>query len=119
MASQEQFQISNAPSKFDLMVSLMDNATGGMLHRRLVDFTVQDGTSTLTLKVFINGLEREDGSGENWNFKGHAVSTSISIGIAASAKLQQLKEKVGRNQSAIHGYYNTQRRRGWLESTSD
>lgn len=64
MASRsERFHITNGPSKLDLMLSLVD---GDSAHRRPVLFHVKKEE----FWVSIDSLEREDGSGESWNFTG-------------------------------------------------
>ena len=73
--------IDDGPSKWDLMLGLFDNT---MSKPRAVDFTLHDGT---TLKVVLNGLKRESGSGEDWCFEGHAPEV-------------------------VQGYFNIRRRKG-------
>ncbi|MDO8529961.1 MAG: hypothetical protein Q7S10_00930 [bacterium] len=65
--------IIDGPSKFDLMVGLFH---GDSHHRHTVDFSIKPPPSVpgsilkITkrgVRVFINSVEREDGSGEKWN----------------------------------------------------
>lgn len=114
--------IVNGPSKFDLMVALLD---GDMNHRKEVIFSLPirdvetrvdprvdpsfrkviddlaaarklptDGTFP-TQPIIINGIRREDGSGGNWLFEGHCGS--------------------GDSYRKVRGFYSTTSRRGWIE----
>ncbi len=105
MATQR-INIQSGPSKFDLMLSLMDVPS----HRRAVQFRgnvegdlVNDydtrGAYKSVLDVFIDMLEREDGSGESWNFAGYMIATSVR----------------GEQHLRVKGYYSTQSRGGVLE----
>ena len=91
------YLITDGPSKFDLMVSLMH---GHSDRRQMVQFDlkpdepVQAGVVKVIgvkMEFSINRIEREDGSGEKWN-------------------LHLYRE--GRTRKA---FYNTQSRKGWLE----
>lgn len=71
-----QFFIKNGPSKFDLMVSLLD---GDSTSRKTVEIEYGNRPeSPIQIKrkinIRIDSLEREDGSGENWIFKGYQVT---------------------------------------------
>jgi hypothetical protein len=110
MAQEQTFEISDGPSKFDVMVSLMDRANVGSDKRRSAKFTVAHGAASLSIKVFINSLEREDGSGESWLFKAHIDRTEMSLDISRSTTLQQF----ARDLKAVHGYYNMRTRHGWI-----
>lgn len=88
-------KIIDGPSKWNLMLSLFD---GDSLHRRPVFFfTDAPAPNGLAprVEVYINIIEREDGSGENWNFDGC------------------LKDS-----TRVKGFFSTSRRRGWLEVKS-
>lgn len=76
--------ILNGPSKFDLMIALMDT------HRRSVEFEIQIKKNWL--KVSISMVQREDGSGESWNFEGRTVNVD--------------------SPSDVKGYYSTRTRKG-------
>jgi hypothetical protein len=98
-----QGSITSGPSKFDLMVSLFD---ANYTNRRTVTFMVvtPHGQSELLktnqeIEVQIDGIEREDGSGENWNFHGY--------------HLTKADEKVTFNK--VKGYFSTRTLTGWVE----
>lgn len=57
-------QIVNGPSKWDLMLGLMDN---DIQSPRRISFTLSDHRM---LDISLTSLEREDGSGQSWNFFG-------------------------------------------------
>ncbi len=91
-----QLEITDGPSKFDLMLALFD---GNCEHRREVVFNLRAGKSTSTLAVIdsvvvIDSVTREDGSGESWNFEGRVV------------------DFVGNPK--IIGYFSTRTRKGWV-----
>ncbi len=58
-------QIVNGPSLLDLVLSLLE---GDMKIRKQVIFTLAGG---VTFNLFVNGLVREDGSGESWIINGY------------------------------------------------
>ena len=82
-----QFNIVNGPSKWDIILSLFD---GDSTHRKSIEFGL--ALTKERISLIINGLERESGNGESWNFTGHWLDC---------------KEKV-------YGYYSTRTRNGWL-----
>ena len=84
------YDITDGPSKMDFMLSLFD---GDTQHRRPVVFTLRGEGLT---SFIIDGVEREDGSGENWIFKGSYYLGSISRILA-------------------HGFFSTRMRKGWIE----
>ncbi len=69
------FRIVKGPSKFDLMVSLMN---GDMNSRWLVKFEYKNSDSVIkihsSMNVRIESLCREDGGGESWIFTGYKVT---------------------------------------------
>lgn len=68
MATQREFTITGGPSKFDLMISLF---YGGTHQRMGVHFQLDNpGVSGAEVNVFIDQIQREDGSGESWNISG-------------------------------------------------
>ncbi len=77
--------IVDGPDKFLLSVGLFD-------YKELV-FSLADNTKTV---LIINQVRREDGSGNSWIIKGN------------------LKKMVIDN-SHFEGYYNTQKREGYLK----
>jgi hypothetical protein len=81
----ENLHITGGPSKWDLMISLFH---GDHLRREKVDFSVYETSSKLA--VVINSVERESGSGENWNFTGYSSNMKV------------------------RGYYETHSRTGWM-----
>lgn len=95
--------ISDGPSKWDLMLGLFDNTASSP---RQVTFRLDAspreqselGASWLaelpmTIEVSLNSLQREDGSGESWNFQGHVRHLGVYVGEA-------------------DGYFSTKHRRG-------
>ena len=85
------FEIIGGPSKFDLMLCLFDNNIPD--RQRMAGF-VLSGLGNFPHDFIINGVEREDGSGEKWLIRG---------------------VRNGRSAEQMKGYYNTQNRRGRLE----
>jgi len=59
----EQMKIENGPNELDFFVL-------GLARRQPMEFKVNGQM----LKVIINGIEAEDGSGKSWCFKGYIVS---------------------------------------------
>lgn len=95
----QEFDIESGPSKFDLMVSLFDNTM--CREHRTVEFSVKVRTSSpksspAKINVQIHGVEREDGSGESWNFTGLIITG-------------------GPFNERITGYYATRSRRGYIK----
>jgi len=90
--------ITNGPSKWDLMLALFD---GDVRHRRTVTFSLEDPAPQCDhpgipdLDFVINGIQREDVSGELWLLEGYYPGFN-------------------RNRP-MRGCFNTQTRRGWLE----
>ncbi len=94
MALDTQKQITDGPSKFDLMLALFDRAHGP----RPVVFYVKQPDQPLIM-VIIHELGLEDGSGASWLFKG---STTDSVG--------------GRLPSQrVSGYFRTDKRTGYIK----
>ena len=87
-----QYSVTDGPSKFTLMSSLFEESRG---RRRSipVKFVVD---SIGEIQVFINSIEREDGTGESWNFTGYFVKDD--------------KSYTGK----VKGYFQTTRRRGCI-----
>lgn len=111
MARSFRVNIVDGPSKYDLSVALFH---GGSSERHKVVFRLKrtdepvpwvglaSGKPAVPAAVCtINAAEREDGSGENWNFRGY------------------LQGHPSRISSRVSGYYNTQHRTGWIEFTED
>lgn len=86
------FEITQGPSKFDLCVSLFDGNRQG---RRIVEFEIKNPAKIAKIKVAINGVDQEDGSGEKWIFRGYLFGTGISCNV--------------------HGFLSTQDRKGWID----
>jgi len=84
--------IKGGPSKWDLMLAVFD---GGAEHPRLVMFMVkiEDAPILRSFFVRITGVDRDDGSGESFMFRGTALD--------------------GR---AVQGFYRTDRRTGVIEA---
>jgi hypothetical protein len=95
----KQYSITAGPSKWDLMLCLFD-----YIHHN-AEFTIHapengKGLQEVRVVVFITSLEREDGSGESWNYEGYLVKMDGS-----PVNLQD------RN---VKGCYSTQRRSGHI-----
>lgn len=87
--------IVNGPSKFDLMLTLFD---GDSSHRRTVAFLLENPETEPwcgSLNFVINKVEREDGSGENWLFRGYSSDTDKNL--------------------PVKGLFSTRTRKGWIE----
>lgn len=85
-----EIEIISGPSKDELVAALFE---GGADHRRSVFFAVNRVPEYA--RVVINGIRREDGSGESWLFSGYLAE--------------------GRENSPnIEGYFSTRTGRGWL-----
>lgn len=82
-------RIRGGPSKFDLMLSLFAGGNVGVT-RQTVVFVLEASEDESSVIVHIESVEREDGSGESWNFEGY------------------------RNQNRVRGYYNSRNRTGTL-----
>lgn len=90
--AKERFEISNGPGKFELMVSLLH---GELDNRSSVQFHSEKSFKS-PMRVRINSLEREDGSGDCWNLTGFA------LGYAA-------------HEGKVQGFFRTDSRKGWIE----
>jgi hypothetical protein len=84
------FNIVNGPSKFDLMVSLFEEGNPESPHT--VKFVLEDGREA---NVAITMIQKEDGSGESWNYVGRG-----DLG--------------GRIWFHMNGYFSSRTRRGTL-----
>jgi len=94
MATQK--KIIDGPSKFDLMLSLFD---GDIQHRRIAKFTLAGDAE---IRVFVDSIEREDGSGESWNITGNIHGRVIS-----TALMKAYGEK-------FEMYFSTKKRKGTI-----
>jgi hypothetical protein len=92
------FVIVNGPSKFDLMVSLFD---GDFQRRKEITFTVPTGVALppMVVTATISGAEREDGSGESWNFRAMVFIPNHCSWEKAT------------------GYYSTKTRQGFFQTS--
>jgi hypothetical protein len=89
---QAEFNIVAGPSKFDLMLALFD---GTIEHHRCVEFEFNTTPRmTVKTKFLVSSVQREDGSGESWNFEG-----SLSYDNFCTLK-------------NVRGYYSTKTRTG-------
>ena len=76
MATNIRYEITAGPSKMDLMLALFDQPViEGTIRHRTVRFTVESVTDKHRMKVgevelIVDGVTREDGSGESWNIEG-------------------------------------------------
>ncbi|MEK7662121.1 MAG: hypothetical protein AAB355_01290 [Patescibacteria group bacterium] len=77
------------------MVSLFESTTQALQPRRTTEFQVKhkDKPSTIHLKVAVSLIQREDGSGESWNFEGYALPSG----------------------KRLKGYYSTRTRKGTVK----
>lgn len=91
MATQDQYNITDGPSKFDLVLALFDG---------------KDAKVTLEgkeiVRVNINSVKAEDWKRESWVLDGYNGSVSIS-------------GKSLLNVGKFTGYYNSRTRKGWLK----
>jgi hypothetical protein len=94
MTSQDKarFSVIGGPSKYDLLASLGE----GHAHLRTVNFLLEGCKQEIS--VCVMALEKEDGSGESWNFK---------------ALLWNWKGDLG-NHWRTEGFFSTKHRRGTL-----
>lgn len=91
------FSIRNGPSKYELSIAFFD-VIGG--HRRPVTFEfMADGFKQAD--IVIDKIAWEDGSGQNWIFEGYVIKSTS-------------KDSDFVNSRQINGYFNTNRRTGWL-----
>ncbi len=90
-----QFNIKNGPPRFSIMLALFNNnAEDGL---RYVEFVISKNDETpTTIKVLISSLEREDGSGDSWNFGGTT------------------DDLFGKKRLKIFGYFSSKNRTGVL-----
>lgn len=90
----KQWKITNAPSKWELMLALFDSSNS---RPRTVDFLVEceDGHSVYE-RVSINRVSKEDGSGESWCFEGIAIMD-------------------GKHSCGVKGWFRTSDRHGWIQ----
>jgi hypothetical protein len=72
---EQQLEIENGPCEMDFFVL-------GLARRQPVEFTIR-GVSQI-IKVIINSIEAEDGSGKSWCFKGYLQQNS-KIGSAGNS----------------------------------
>jgi hypothetical protein len=82
-------KITHGPSKFDLMLALFDSPSPNFRH---VVFHIEGG---MMFEANINGVEKEDGSAESWNF--------VATGRTDARSDYWM---------SVQGYYNTISRKG-------
>jgi len=93
----KEHSIINGPSKFDLTIS---NFHGDNYNRVVVKFQLAKGSGAW-LDVVIDGNDREDGSGENWLFRGFVVVGKEKDGLI----------KLG---PRFNAFYSLKNRSGWI-----
>lgn len=74
------YRIEAGPSKWDLAAALFEHTRE---HPRLIEFTLIDrGTPDKEyVKLALNSIEREDGSGESWNLVGYYIGKGQLAGF--------------------------------------
>lgn len=113
------YNITNGPGKFDLMLGLMDNTATNTRHTEFrlelaepaSGVRIKRGNcqrldiqnTTANCQVSINGLQREDGSGHKWLFEGYLTS------LAHQNEAKHIRVQ------RVHGYFDTNTRKGWVE----
>jgi hypothetical protein len=96
------YTLVKGPSKFDLMMALFDQkGNGGKPH--YVTFEAADGQK-ITAKIQSVGIE--DGSGESWIIEGVVICVAYRIGRHPTTDREQFD---------FTGYFQTERRLGWLK----
>jgi len=73
------YSIVDAPSKWSLSLAFFDHDGD---KRRYAFFKIKDPLKeTVDVRVLINQLQWEDGSGESWNFEGYARIEGKSFNV--------------------------------------
>ena len=86
------YDIEDGPLKPDLVRSLFEGENGDTNPRHSVTMTVE---GIGQLEMHIEGVDREDGSGESWNFRAYVPSGQTGL-------------------DWVQGNYSTLDRKGWL-----
>jgi hypothetical protein len=115
LASDTTTKIVNGPTKFDLVVAFADRfgqGSGTGARQRSVTFTTSlkfDGNDNLDVvaEIVIDSLAWEDGSGQNFLFRGHLCRGSSYRARLGTTEVDE-----------VHGYYNTKRHAGWIQGVS-
>jgi hypothetical protein len=100
----EKRQVIDGPSKYDLMVALF-NEVNDVKRRHKVVFTTtaaEGSPVTFKLTAVIEGVMREDGTGESWCINGYTVPSHPSVRV-----------------QTFTGHFSTQSRQGHLHFTDD
>jgi hypothetical protein len=96
MTHQEiRYDITNGPSKFDLMVALFKK-------NEMVQFSIKSPAvfrDTKVVEIIINGIACEDGSRESWLIEGMYAEPTYPNHLRR-----------------FEGYYNSRTRIGWLKN---
>lgn len=95
----ERYEIQRGPSKFDMMVSLF---SGAKLDRKTVSLRMRSTTKfvrDVNVDIVIEGVKREDDSGEEWLFSG-VICSKDSLPFCEG--------------ETVKGCFNTSDRRGLL-----
>ncbi len=115
----ERFEITDGPSKMDLMLALFD---GGPGDRREVLFTLECDIGHLSetilhppchAKLIINRMSRKDGYVERWFFRGRLNGLEGEIGRKNSGVLSDVDVSC-----RASGYFSTEIRKGWVDIES-
>lgn len=113
--------LSEGPSKYDFMSSLFRSSR----HPFSVTFTFELNGITAQVEAYVSSGEREDGSGDKWLFKAHIVKLIFPDGgpLASLHRFQEIsklfKEELEKPGRGIHGYFDTRRRKGWINPGYD
>lgn len=105
--AQQLWFIENGPGKWDFAMSLFEGRSGESNSRKAVVFVIntrEDGLGDQEIvEVTIEGAEREDGSGEKWNFEAFVVMCPGPRHIWFSGQ-------------RLQGFFDLKKRQGVLES---
>ena len=97
MSLRQELDVVDGPSDMGLMASLFVRIDG---KKPTVDFTLHSMTpyrGVNNVKVEISGVDEEDRSGDNWNFRGYMQTPGDP-----------------NRWSQINGYFNIRRRKGYI-----
>lgn len=108
------FLKGEGPSKYDFQTSLFFAPRG---ERISVFFGLGGEAEGITVELTIESAQREDGSGESFNFTAHFVQYKGPRAHFNGPRLTPYQQDVVLRLQAhqnVHGYYSTRRRSGTL-----